>query len=152
MSRIPFIRYVPLYAAPLGLAAILCGATGLASAQNVMTTVLNKSPGRAETSIAAVLAQCAPPKLPLRLAAGISLVASKVVHDSSDGREVSLRTYRFTQTLEKVLPELKRAGVELRFEPPGDLHGVPVGTVWHGYNEMDGMEATRELTCSRVTR
>ena len=79
-------------------------------------------------------------------------VSSKVVSDRLDGRAISLRTYRFSHTLEKVLPELERAGVVLRFDPPGALHKLSVGAVWHGYNEMDGLEATRELSCSQIAR
>ena len=151
MSRIQVFRDLRQYSV-LTLAVILCGTTEMASAQTVMTTVLNKSKRGAETGIAHVLAQCSVPKLPLKLSASINLVASKVAYDRLDGRRISLRTYRFTQTLENVLPDLKRAGVEVTFEPLGDLRDVPVGTVWYGYNEMDGIEVTRELTCSRVTR
>lgn len=69
--------------------------------------------------------------------------------DRWDGFEVHLRSYRFTRTLDKVFPELEKAGVVLKFDPP--LRKT-VGAVWHGYNEMDGIEATRELTCIRVVR
>lgn len=134
------------------LAIALVSAAVPVLAQSPITTVLSKPAKSAAADFATWLAQCAAPKLPMNLSAGILLVASKVVSDQLDGREISLRTYRFSQALDKVLPELERAGVVLRFDPPGDLRKLPVGTVWHGYNEMDGLEATRELTCSRIVQ
>lgn len=128
-------------------AALFC-LSALASAQSPMTTVLGKS-STANADIAKVLAQCSAPKLPLKLTSNISLVSSKVMSDRWDGVEVQLRSYRFTRTLDKVLPELEKAGVVLKLDPP---LSKSVGSVWHGYNEMDGIEATRELICIRVVR
>lgn len=122
------------------------------SAQSPMLTVLDKAPNRASPGIVSSLEKCDVPKLPLKLSVGITLLSSKVVGDRLDGRAISLRSYRFNQSLDKVLPELERAGAVLRFEPPGDLRKQPVGTVWHGYNEMNGLTGTRELSCSRIDR
>lgn len=134
----------------LVIALVLVAASALA--QSPMTTVLSKPAKPASADFAALLAQCAAPKLPIKMSAGISLVASKVASDQLDGRAISLRTYRFSHALDKVLPELERAGVMLRFDTPANLRKQPVGTFWHGFNEMDGLEATRELTCSRIVQ
>jgi len=134
------------------LAPMLMVCPAIALGQSPLTTVMSKSKQPASQGFAALLAQCAAPKLPMELSAGISLESSTVVSDRLDGREIRLRSYRFNRLLDKVLPELERVGAVLHFNPPGDLRKQPVGTVWHGYNEMEGLEATRELSCSRIER
>lgn len=142
----------PRFVMKSALVIALASAAVPALAQSPMSTVLSKPAKSAPADFAPVLAQCTAPELPMALSAGISLVASKVASDQLDGRAISLRTYRFSHALDKVLPELERAGVVLRFDPLGDLRKLPVGTVWHGFNEMDGLGATRELTCSRIVQ
>lgn len=123
-----------------------------ATAESPLTTVLSKPAKSASLGMVELLSNCAAPKLPMTATVGSTLVSSTVVIDRVRGREVSRRTYRFSQALDKVLPELERAGAVLRSEPLGDLCKQPVGTVWHGYDVQKGLMSVRELTCSRIDR
>lgn len=141
----------------LGMAAAITSlvmAAG-AQAQSPMTTVLDKSSARqseARTQLAAQIARCDLPRLPAKLGRQVSLLSSWVLPDRIQGREIALRFYRFSHSLDQVLPLLAAQGVKLQLESPADLLAQAPGTVWHGYNEMDGLEATNELTCGQLLR
>jgi hypothetical protein len=113
---------------------------------------LNKSKKSASVGVVKLLTDCAAPEPSMKVAAGITLVSSNIVIDRVGRREIHRRTYRFSHALDKVLPELERAGVVLRFESPGDLRKQAVGTVWHEYNKKEGLMSVRELICSRIDR
>lgn len=138
------------------LAAVVSLAVTELCAQGPMMTVMSKNKGAAtaENLVGSIVTcKVAARSVPVRLNDKIIMSNVKFFRESRENRNVVVQTMRFNVPVSQVIPVLQSmSGGKIRLEPFGDLRRLPIGAVWHGFNEEEGMESTHDFICTRVEK